>query len=196
MKRITKKMAGVCGLAWLLLLGGCMEIDFDVSVLHPDGRYDRAMKDLEAAGSERERFYALNDAAKTAFEMGRFDDARQYAEELLELAPTYPKDWNYGNAIHDGNMVLGRLALREGESDRAKDFLLEAGRTKGSPQLNSFGPNMSLARDLIESGERDAVLEYFELCRVFWSMGNRDLNRWSRQVRDGKTPGFGANLLY
>jgi len=36
--------------------------------------------------------------------------ARQ-REELERLAPKYRKDWNYGNAVQDFNLVLGRLAL-------------------------------------------------------------------------------------
>jgi len=33
-----------------------------------------------------------------------------------------------------------------------------------------FGPNVSLAKDLIEKGERDTVVEYFEACRKFWKV--------------------------
>jgi hypothetical protein len=84
------------------------------------------------------------------------------ARELLSVAAGYAKDWNYGNAVFVGNMVIGRVALR---SDKhtflAKGSLLAAGETPGSPHLNRFGPNMSLAQDLLERGERDSVLEFF-----------------------------------
>ena len=66
----------------------------------------------------------------------------------------------------------------------------------GSPQMNSFGPNMSLAKDLLEKGERQAVLDYFELCRKFWKMDNGRLNDWSQEVKAGKIPDFGANMVY
>ncbi len=180
---------------FLFLFWGCFEFD-PSAVFSAEGRLEEARAELDAAATERERFYGLADAAKSAFDAGEREAARRYAEELLELAPKYPRDWNHGNAIHDGNMVLGRCFLHEGDVERAGELLLEAGRTSGSPQLNSFGPNMSLARDFIEAGETDVVLEYFALCRVFWSMGERSLDRWSRDVEKGAMPRFGANLYY
>jgi len=62
--------------------------------------------------------------------------------------------------------------------------------------MNSFGPNMSLARDLLEQGERDVVLQYFDLCRNFWKMGQDQLDHWTKDVKAGNMPDFGANLVY
>jgi hypothetical protein len=160
------------------------------------GRLDAATKKLASASSEEMRFYALDDAAKESFEVGKIEDARKYAKELLALAPKYQGNWNYGNAIQDGNLVLGRIALKEGRKEEAKQYLIEAGRSPGSPQMNSFGPNMSLARDLLEKGERDVVLQYFDLCRKFWDLGHDQLDQWTKDVKAGKTPDFGANLVY
>lgn len=162
----------------------------------PQGRLDRALAELARASDEKERFYALADAAKDSFEADKEADARVYAEELLALASRFPKDWNYGNAIHDGNMVLGRIALKEGKPDEAKRRLIEAGKTPGSPQLDSFGPNMSLAHDLLAKGERDQVLQYFELCRKFWDMSDGKLDHWAQDVKANRKPDFGANLIY
>ena len=83
----------------------------------PQGRLDDALKKLATASREEEKFYALNDAAKQSYELGKVEDARKYANELLALAPKFLKDWNYGNAIQDGNLVLGRIALKEGRVD-------------------------------------------------------------------------------
>jgi hypothetical protein len=138
----------------------------------------------------------LDDAAKESFEVGKIEDARKYATELLALAQKFQGDWNYGNAIQDGNLVLGRIAARDGQIEEAKKYLLEAGKSPGSPQMNSFGPNMSLAKDLLEKGERDTVLQYFELCRKFWTMDYGKLDQWSREVKAGHIPDFGANLVY
>jgi tetratricopeptide (TPR) repeat protein len=162
----------------------------------PQQRLQRAMKELDAAKTSEERFYALNDAAKESFVVGKIEDARKCAQELIVLLPQFQRDWNYGNAMQDANLVLGRIAVHEGRIDDAKHYLLEAGKSPGSPQMDSFGPNMSLAKDLLEKGERQAVLDYFELCRKFWEMSDGRLDKWSQQVKDGKIPDFGANLVY
>ena len=55
---------------------------------------------------------------------------------------------------------------------------------------------MTLARDLLEHGETDAVLEYLSLCSKFWELGRGDLDRWIAQIKDGTTPDFGRNLMF
>ena len=98
--------------------------------------------------------------------------------------------------MQDANLVLGRIAVRDGRIDDAKRYLIEAGKSPGSPQMDTFGPNMSLVKDLLEKGEREVVVEYFELCRKFWKMHAGRLDKWSQQVKDGKVPDFGANQVY
>ena len=142
------------------------------------------------------KFARLDELAKSAFAAGEIEKASRYATDLLAQAQKYPHDWNYGNVIHHGNNVLGRVALKQGDVKEADQYLLKAGETPGSPQLQSFGPNMSLAKDLLEAGEKDTVLRYFELCRKFWGMGAKNLNTWADEVKAGKIPSFGANLTY
>jgi hypothetical protein len=155
------------------------------------------LKNAEAAIADPEkRFFALADAAKSAFELGDHMKAKLYAQELLTLAPKFSRNWNFGNAIHDSHMVLGRVALASGDVELAKTELLAAGRTPGSPQLDSFGPNMSLARDLLRAGEQDAVLSYFRECSRFWELGERDLRVWAFTAKLHLPPSFGANLIY
>ena len=72
--------------------------------------------------------------------------------------------------------------------------MLAAGKVSGAPTLGSFGPSMRLAADLLERGERQVVLEYFDLCADFWSSDK--LKDWAASVRGGRTPDFGANLVY
>ncbi len=174
------------------LLAGCGRN----SPATPKRQPGSAMEQLAKAKTDQERFYALNDAAKQSFASGKIEDARTYASNLLALLPKFPNDWNYGNAVQDGNLVLGRIAVQEGRIEDAKRYLLEAGRSRGSPQMNSFGPNLSLAKDLLEKGERDVVLQYFELCRQFWQRDRGRLDQWSQEVKAGKIPDFGANLRY
>src|SRR5262249_19247642 len=143
------------------------------------------------------RFYRLDSLAKSAFKAGEIEKASQYANELLKAAREYPKDWNYGNAIHHGNTVLGRIALKQGDLKQPEEYLLKSGQTPGSPQLDSFGPNMSLAKELLEKGEREIVLQYFELCRKFWGRtGETRLNTWTEEIKAGRIPEFGASLVH
>ena len=153
-----------------------------------------ALEQLEQAyallGDDQERrFYLLNDLGQHAFTAGELEKAEGYALELLKQAEQRPDDWNYGNAIHDGHTTLGRLALRNGEPEQAVEHLASAGRTPGSPQLNSFGPNLSLADELLKAGERDAVLDYLDAIERFWP--NPRLEPWRQAIRDGRTPALG-----
>jgi hypothetical protein len=68
----------------------------------------------------------------------------------------------------------------------------------GSPQLNSFGPNMTLARELLGSGQTAPVREYFALCRRFWipQFADPKLKEWDPDVVAGREPRFGPHLRY
>jgi TonB family protein len=157
----------------------------------------QVLADLEqdVGGKEGlERGFALPQLAKAAVKAGALDKASLYANELLTSA--HAGDWNDGNAVHDGNMVRGLVALHSGNVEQAAKDLIEAGKTTGSPQLNSFGPNMTLASELLEKGQRDAVLEYLTLCKKFWTLGSTQLDTWIDAIRTGGKPDFGANLLY
>ena len=55
---------------------------------------------------------------------------------------------------------------------------------------------MSLAKKLIEKGERDTVIQYFDLCAKFWEMHGKTLEKWTNTVKQGGMPDFEANLFY
>ena len=153
----------------------------------------RAPKDLEAADSaktEEELFCALPSAAMAAFLLGKHDRAKALAERALTLAASFPRNWNYGNALHFGHTVLGLLALENGDVAAAAEELKKAGATPGSPQLDSFGPTMQLAKGLLRRGESEPVLGYFRQCRSFWKMGGVWLDLWEAKVRGGGVPNF------
>jgi beta-lactamase regulating signal transducer with metallopeptidase domain/tetratricopeptide (TPR) repeat protein len=131
--------------------------------------------------------------AKAALSSGEFEEAEKYAHEMLEQSKEIgKKNWNYGNLIYYGNFTLGRIALKEGKIDDAEKYLLEAGKTSGSPQLNSFGPNMTLAKSLLEKGRKECVVTFLESCSKFW---NKDkCAAWIKQIKSGETPDFRSNL--
>ena len=114
-------------------------------------------------------------AAKTSLFLGNLEDARKYSDELLTMAAQLlPSATNnnareiYGRAINHGNGMLGRLALREGRVEEAKQFLMASGEAPGPNGLTPFNTNMLLAKELLGKGEREAVLQYFEVCRIAW----------------------------
>src|SRR5207249_2578747 len=92
------------------------------------------------------------------------------------------------DAIHYGHPVLGHLAVRDGDLERAKTHLLEAGKTKGSPTLVSGGPRMALAKELLERGERQVVVEFLKLCSVFWQANDKRAEQWVYAIEHGEMP--------
>jgi tetratricopeptide (TPR) repeat protein len=142
--------------------------------------------------------FRVVEMAKLAFAAGDIEKARTYADELLAPGLQGNGGVNDPYAFYYGNFVLGRIALREGKVEVAKSYLLASGKTAGNPLLNTFGPNMSLAKELLEKGETNAVLEFFQDCGKFWtrSGGPNKTVIWAADVKDGKMPDFGANLNY
>lgn len=154
----------------------------------------KALEQFEIAyklSTDRGRNRLLQYLGKVALAANKPQKAKEYAEKMLSQNSS---SWNYGNNVHHGNIILGRIALTLDDLEEAKKRLIKAGKTPGSPQLNSFGPNMALAKELLEKGEKDVVLQYFELCSGFWKLRKDRLDEWTVAVKDGKMPNFGANL--
>jgi hypothetical protein len=170
--------------------------------------YFRAHSAVGAAiGAKYVRFIGLKDSADAALSRGNCPKAERLARELLQLAEQFPDDWNHGNAIHHGNKVLGLCALRAGRVAEARAHLIASGRTSGSPQLESFGPSMRLAAELLEHDAKESVLLYLEDCRTFWQVDVRDekgvpfagparLDAWAAAIRQGTIPDFRPNVGY
>jgi hypothetical protein len=97
------------------------------------------------------------------------------------MAPQYSEDWNYGNAIYYGHFVLGRVALREGNTIAA---------------VEQLRPQRDLARDLLAQGQAQPVLEYLAECKIFWKTNRGKVDEWIDAIRAGGRPDFGPNLNY
>jgi hypothetical protein len=147
------------------------------------------------------------DLALAALEANETELAKQHATETLQKNTDETND-DYGNVIHNANQLLGRCALREEKIEDAKAYLLKAGATPGSPQLNTFGPQLHLARELLEKGEKETVLQYLDLVSKFWASDNEEsalakqiskehaalIAGWKREIAEGKIP-IGAEWL-
>jgi hypothetical protein len=150
----------------------------------------QVLADLEQdAGPDRKAFHAT-DLAQAALDAGDLAKAETYANLALFEKSDANDAWNRGNRIHKGHIVLGRVALRRDQLPQAREHLLAAGKTPGSPQLDSFGPDFTLARELLEKDDLTTVLAYLDECRAFWKLGAQRLDTWSQEIRSGKKPKF------
>lgn len=134
------------------------------------------------------RFYSLDEQITTAYKANDFGKVKELAKENLGLAAVYRCNWNFGNAIHDTNRVLGLVSLKSGDIDRAASYLLKAGKSTGSPQLNSFGPELDLANELLQLGKVDAVKSYLKDIKSFWEMDNGQVDAWLAEIEKGGKP--------
>jgi len=150
-----------------------------------------------------ERYFLLKDLAPAAFAAGDLKKAEKYARELQTVGDTIKNESKFDTRIpsyanHVSNIILGLIALNEDKVIEAKEHLLAAAQISGGPDplLTTFGPNMLLAKKLIEKGERETVIQYFDLCAKFWERENGRLEKWKNTVNQGGMPDFGANLGY
>jgi hypothetical protein len=148
------------------------------------------------------RFHMLTKLAPAALSAGDTEKARAFAKELMDLGDQIKSQpgfgpGNYGRSLFIGNTVLGLIAFNANDIPKAKEHLLAAGRISvGNPTLKSFGPNMLLAKKLLEKGETETVIEYLDLCASFWTNQNGKLDKWKAAVKQGEIPDFGGNLGY
>lgn len=175
----------------------------DDAVLPPDQRWNGAVSHSTPA---LDRFYDLSGRMSAAYKSEDDTLAASLASEYLEAATQFPCNWNYGNAVHDANVVLGLIALRKGRKAEAIVHLYAAGETPGSPQLDSFGPSLLLARELASVGEYKAASDYLKSIRRFWKATDMSfiglvyprfadpdpLATWIKELDRGRVPDFGA----
>jgi thiol-disulfide isomerase/thioredoxin len=148
-------------------------------------------KAWSSSHSPDNKAYVIGYLADAHYQAGRVAEAARDAADMLQYAETLGKtNWNYGNLVHEGHTLLGRIDVKKNDLASAREHLLAAGRTPGSPQLNSFGPKWTLARELLNHGETNAVLDYVSLCRAFWKSGSDRLDEFAATIRSGATPDF------
>jgi len=70
------------------------------------------------------RFYSLEVEITAAYSTNDYKRAKELLAEYLALADIYKCNWNYGNAIHDANRILGLISLNSGNIEDASYNLL------------------------------------------------------------------------
>lgn len=128
-----------------------------------------------AGYSDEAAEHVNEDAAYRALRAGDADGALDLAGHLLLEASSLPTDdWNRGNLLHHGHIIRGKVFLQRGDVDASLEELRAAGAVAGSPQLDSFGPDLSLAWAHLRAGRNAEVTSYFRDVARFWSPTGND----------------------
>jgi tetratricopeptide (TPR) repeat protein len=121
--------------------------------------------------------------AQASFKVGDFDGAAELARIHLRS-----KD---RTAPQRANTILGRIALRSKDVAGAKQYLLASSGPEAAADVSLSGPTMVLAKELLEHGERDAVVQYIQNCLSLWPRGESVLEIWIADIQNGRSPNFG-----
>jgi hypothetical protein len=105
-------------------------------------------------------------------------DDEAAAKTVQRMLDTKPPRANFTNVAHT---LRGLMALDQKRVEDAKAELLESARLTMATE-----PNPMLAQALLDAGERDTVLQYFEMCRSFWKPDRGAIDHFIKMV---KAPG-------
>jgi hypothetical protein len=115
------------------------------------------------------------------------DLAAAKARELLELAQRAPAAAHSAYAVFEANMMLGKVALRQGHKHEAARYLLAAADAPASEELGHDLILMNLPRALIDWGERDAAAQFLERI-ASKTLRPKQFQGWAAQIRKGENP--------
>jgi hypothetical protein len=155
---------------------------------HTPADYLREME-ARVAANPAGRNSALPLMAGWAVQSGDWEKARNYALDALSSAS------RVSDSTHAANNVLGLVALHGGDVASAEAYLRAAGKTNGSSTLKRWGPNLALAKALLDKGRKEAVLEYLQDCKSF-ATENAKLDVWIATLRGGASPDLSREMLW
>jgi hypothetical protein len=137
--------------------------------------------------SQSDQMRLLRGQMEEAFWAGKMDEAESKARGLLSLAGRSANDPEHGDAIFFANLSLGQVTLRRGEKRQAAGYLLKASNAPPTDYLRYESIDMTLARQLVDWDEREAVAQFLDRCAKFNHRG-KDLAEWAAQIRKGINP--------
>ena len=107
----------------------------------------------------------------------------QSASELVDAHSqhSYRKHW--------AETVLGLLACRNGDVDRAVSHLRESAKVRPEYRLSSYGPSLDLVREVCARGRWNEGLEYLRVWENAWD--DPRLRDWITAVEERRLPSDG-----
>ena len=169
----------------------------------PHAHLEQQTAELNSPQSGLSDHFVAARLAKLALEAGENQLAHDYAVSALKLADADAAKWaKHGifpnprvvcaHADYYANMVLGRLALLNGDLRSAEQYLLAS----GGAQTSFLLPNLSLASELLKHGDlqtRLVVLQFIEKIKTFWPIPPKNFQQWEADITAGKMPNFQSN---
>ncbi len=104
---------------------------------------------------------ALVITAKLAFKTGHLEKTKEYAQRILDFDFSSEYAFISHQSLHSAHILLGRIALIEGNKEKALECLGAAASIK-IEFWNIQSPDLTLAADLLLLGEKRAVEKYLE----------------------------------
>ena len=156
--------------------------------LAPVLRSRKKIEQILLEAPEQDRWFLLPMAADRAAPRNDWSAAEDHAREYLRLVKRNPDDPEAAYATYYGNMMLGHLALRQGDRRRAAAHLLAS--VRDLPHVESFRyerKDMTLARQLTDWGEREVVAKFLEACAKL-SPPDSAHSKWAAEIRKGINP--------
>jgi hypothetical protein len=168
---------------WKMPLGQTLSVVAN-RTLDPNGRVAllREADSLIAWGAMPEVIARL---ALAEFDAG--DDAAAERDGERALASSQKAAFPYNLA----QTALGRIAAAKGDLNEAKKRLLASITMPATLKNAVLEPNMTLAQDFYDAGDRDTVIEFLEASRPLWKFDRGRIDRMISFIR--KAPS--ADLL-
>jgi hypothetical protein len=117
-----------------------------------------AIEQMRECFPSLDALYELQQLPAIALAAGNEGKAIDAANELLEIATKKSKHWNRDRVINEAHTVLGEIALKNGNLEKARWHLYQS---LPAPALLMI-PSLKLARSLVLAGQPLDVISYLD----------------------------------
>jgi hypothetical protein len=131
----------------------------------------RLLLEAQALVPEGAKPGVLQNLLAAEFDSGDDASAGRDAQSLLASAP------KNANAYNAAQTILGRIAAAKGDLKEAKSRLIASVTMPAGINNAVFQPNMTLAQDIYDSGDRDVVIQFLEASRAVWKFDRGRIDR-------------------
>jgi hypothetical protein len=132
-----------------------------------------------------------------ALDLNELKKARAFAEAVLNEKKDESGDgWrDTDKAIYYGNALLGRVALREGNTAKAREYLAASLTFPEDSDFELRELNLDLAAELLAKGEKQAVLDYLARAEKLTTdeTNIKIFRRWQRLIKRDSFPYWEGN---